>query len=186
MLNNFSIEKTTFKDLLILSQHRHDDSRGCFVKLYSSNFIIKKKKINLKQVNFSLNKKKGTMRGMHYQIGKFAEEKIVTCVKGKIYDVVVDLRVKSKTYLKWFKIILTPKGKKSLFVPKGFAHGFQTLEDNSEIIYVHSSIHKKKYERTINLFDPKINIKWPIKEYKISQKDKDQNLINNNFRGMNV
>ena len=185
MLSNFSFKKTPFKDLLVLNQFNFNDNRGSFIKLYSENFF-KKKKFQIRQVNYSLNKTKGTIRGMHYQVGGFAEEKIVTCIKGKIFDVVIDLRKNSKTYLKWYKIILNSKYKRSLFVPKGFAHGFQTLDDNTEIIYLHSKNHSKKHERTINSIDPKISIKWPIKKKIFSYKDRRQHFINNNFRGISV
>lgn len=185
MFNNFSIIKTPFKDLLILSHHTFNDNRGSFVKLYSDNFFLKKK-IRICQVNYSFNKKKGTIRGMHYQVGRYAEEKIVCCIKGKMLDVVIDLRKNSKTYLKFFRILLSPKFNRSLFIPKGFAHGFQTLDDNTEIIYLHSKNHNKRYERTINSFDPKINIKWPITKTILSNKDRRHEFLNNNFRGFSV
>tara|TARA_A100001015_G_C14804502_1_gene638311 strand:- start:344 stop:904 length:561 start_codon:yes stop_codon:yes gene_type:complete len=186
MLKNFKLINTAFKDLIVFNHHNFNDKRGSFSKLYSEDFLFKKKKIKIKQINFSLNKKRGTIRGMHYQIGKFAEEKIVTCISGKIFDVVIDLRKNSKTYLKWFKILLSPNLKKSLYVPKGFAHGFQTLENKTEIIYIHTNEHNKNYERTLNPFDTAFNINWPIKKYILSDKDKHQKFINKKFKGLNV
>ena len=123
---------------------------------------------------------------MHYQIGKYAEEKIVTCINGKIFDVVIDLRKNSKTYLKWFIILLSPNLNKSLYVPKGFAHGFQTIEKKSEIIYIHTKEHNKNFERTVNPFDTTFDINWPIKNYTISDKDKEQKFITKKFKGLNV
>ena len=153
------------------------DKRGYFSKFYCSKHL--KKKLNrIKQVNISYNKKAGVIRGMHYQKGMYNETKIISCLKGKIYDVIIDLRKNSKNYLKYYGIILSEKNRKSLIVPKGYAHGFQVLEDNTYLIYFHSEIFKKSSEKSINPLDPLIGIKWKQKINKIiSSKDKKSKYL---------
>ncbi len=143
------------------------DNRGSFLKIIS--FKQKKKifKDQILEVNISINKKKGTIRGLHYQ-SRFKEKKIVYCLKGKIIDYCINLKNNKK-----YKFFLDEKDNYFLFVPKDYAHGFQTLENNTVLIYLHSNIYSKKYEKSINPLSKKINIKWPIKKHIISKKDKN-------------
>jgi dTDP-4-dehydrorhamnose 3,5-epimerase len=174
----FKKKKTFFQGVNVIQKINHTDKRGEFIKLFSKDNL---KKIgwnkNIFQINYSVTKKKGTIRGMHYQIGKFKEEKIVTCIKGSLYDVVIDMRKNSPTYLKWFGIILSKKNKLSLHIPENFAHGFQTLEDNTEVIYIHSNYYNPKKEITINPLDPATKIKWKNKIKFMSKKDKQSELL---------
>ena len=105
------------------------------------------------------------MRGFHYQTRPLQEIKLLKCISGSIYDVIIDLRKKSKTYLKLFKIKLSEHDQKILIIPENFAHGYQTLEKNTKLLYFHTQVYSKKYERTINLLDKKLSINWPIKNY---------------------
>ena len=143
------------------------DNRGSFLKIIS--FEQKKKifKDQILEVNISINRKKGTIRGLHYQ-SKFKEKKIVYCLKGKIIDYCINLKNNKK-----YKFFLDEKDDNFLFVPKDYAHGFQTLKKNTILIYLHSNIYSKKHEKSINPLSKKINIKWPIKKYIISKKDKN-------------
>ena len=126
----------------------------------------------VKQCNYSFNEKKGTLRGMHYQNPPFLEKKIVTCLKGKVYDVVVDLRKDSKTYLKWEGFELSEQNLHSLYIPEGLAHGFVTIEDNSFLFYEMSEFYVKGQERGVRYNDPKIGIIWPnVSVMVISDKD---------------
>jgi dTDP-4-dehydrorhamnose 3,5-epimerase len=148
---------------------KYKDKRGYFSKIYSP----KKSPIkNIKQINLSLTKKIGIIRGLHLQLGKFKETRIIKCIKGQIFDVVVDLRPSSKTYLKYKSKILKENEDLNIVVPKGFAHGFQTLKRNTKILYLHSNEYSKKNEMTIYPLDARINIKWPIKVINMSSKDK--------------
>ncbi len=144
-----------------------NDIRGSFLKILS----YKQKKIilnnQISEINISINKKKGTIRGMHYQ-SRFKEKKIVYCLKGKIIDYCINVKNNKK-----YKFFLDEKDKDFLYVPENFAHGFQTLKNNTILIYIHSNLYSKKYEKSINPFSKKINIKWPIKKYVISKKDKN-------------
>ncbi len=147
---------------------KYHDNRGFFSKIYyQKNSEIK----NIKQVNLSLTKKKGTIRGLHLQLKKHKEIRIIKCVSGKIFDVVVDLRPNSRSFLKYKSKILTENDKVCIIIPKGFAHGFQTLAKNTKVLYLHDNNYSKNNELTVYPFDKKINIKWPLKVTKISNKD---------------
>ena len=154
------------------------DNRGFFIKLFcKENFSKKLNNINIKKINYSFNKKKGTIRGLHYQDNPYSEQKILYCLKGKIFDVIVDIRKSSKNYLKYKKFTLEEKKNEVLIIPKGFAHGFQTLTNNCKILYFHSDLYKKKFEKGINPMDSKIRINWPIKKVIISKKDKNRKFL---------
>jgi dTDP-4-dehydrorhamnose 3,5-epimerase len=140
------------------------DNRGFFLKI--------KKKNKLYQNCFSYNKKKGTIRGIHYQKYPNYEKKIISCIKGAIFDVIVDLRKNSKTYLQYKKFKLSEKDNYSLIVPKGFGHGFQTLEKNTIIYYQISGKFIKKKQTGVLWNDRKIKIKWPLPARCISKRDK--------------
>jgi dTDP-4-dehydrorhamnose 3,5-epimerase len=141
------------------------DDRGFFLKI--------KKKNKLYQNCFSYNEKKGTIRGIHYQRFPNYERKIITCIRGAIFDVAVDLRKNSKTYLQYRKFILTEKNNFSLIIPKGFGHGFQTLEKNTIIYYQISGKFIKKKQAGILWNDKKIKIKWPLPIKSISKRDQN-------------
>ncbi len=149
------------------------DKRGSFAKLLSSTNnrkILKKDRII--EINLSINKKKGTIRGMHYQVGKYKEKKIIYCLQGKIYDVAININKNSDQYLKSQINILTSKLKEYIIIPEDHAHGFQTLENNTILLYLHSKPFNKKYEKRLNPLNRDLNINWPIKKIIISQKDK--------------
>jgi dTDP-4-dehydrorhamnose 3,5-epimerase len=168
----FVIKKTDFDGLFVGKLKSFRDFRGSFEKVICGNelkFFLKNKKIL--QVNLSNNKEKGTARGLHYQIKPFAEKKIIYCLSGEIKDIVVDLRPKSKTFLKSHTINLSEKNKKILFVPEGFAHGYLTLKNNTQILYFHTQKYNKKYERGINFKDKRINLRININKNLISKKD---------------
>lgn len=181
MNENIQIEDTDFDGLKIINRKIFADTRGIFKKLFCFDVFSN---INIKQVNFSSTQQPGTVRGMHFQYFPVAEIKVVTCLKGKIYDVVVDLRKDSKTFLKWFGIILDASAQKSLLIPKGFAHGFQCLEENSELIYFHSETYAPNFEGGVHPLDPKIGIKWPLKPINISERDQQHIFLTSEFKGL--
>lgn len=153
-----------------------EDHRGSFLNIFKAQNKEFKKiwgDREIKQINLSHTKNIGTIRGMHMQKDPFAEAKLITCVKGRIWDVVVDLRKKSPTFGNWCKIVLSSELNNSLFIPEGFAHGFQALENNVEMIYVHSQNWSKDHETGIFYKDLSLNITWPLKETNLSQRDLD-------------
>jgi dTDP-4-dehydrorhamnose 3,5-epimerase len=182
--NNFQFIETGLKDAYYIKKKKRIDSRGFFQRLYCLDefkSVVKKK---IKNINNSLTVQKGTIRGMHYQLSPASEIKIITCVKGAIFDVIVDIRKNSPTFLKKFTIELSQENNSSLVVPEGFAHGFQSLKKNSEIIYLTTAFYSSKKERGLNALDKKLKIKWPIKKKFFSEKDKTQKFIDNNFQGI--
>ncbi len=161
------IIKTKFKDLLIIQKKKFEDSRGYFQELYSENYI--KKKFIFNVMSFS---KKNVLRGLHIQT-KRPQGKIITVLKGKIFDVALDLRKNSKSFGKVFSIILSDKNSKSIYIPPGFAHGFCTLSKENFITYSCTEYRNQKSETTIRYNDEKLKIKWPIKKMIISKKDQN-------------
>ena len=156
-----------------ISLKQFKDNRGSLTRVFCFRELNKLDiKFNIKQINQVNIKKKGTIKGMHFQIKPFEEDKIVKLVSGKILDIVVDVRKNSKNFLKHKTFVLSSKENKILFIPKGFAHGFQTLTNDCEIIYMHSQYYKPTHEKSINPLDPKISINWPLKISLISNKDK--------------
>jgi len=164
------IIKTKIKDLEIIRLKKISDKRGYFSRIFDLR-IFKTKFQNIKQINVSMSKQKFTLRGLHYQNYPFQEDKIVTCIKGKLFDVAVDLRKNSKTYGKWKSIVLSENDGKMFFIPKGFAHGFLTLKSNTKVCYLVSQFYNKKFESGFLYNDPFFSIKWPYKPKVISKKD---------------
>ncbi|MFK7902999.1 MAG: dTDP-4-dehydrorhamnose 3,5-epimerase [Nitratireductor sp.] len=132
---------------------------------------------NISQVNYTKTQSKGTVRGMHYQLPPHEEIKIVSCMKGKIFDVALDLRQNSPTYLKWEGRILSEENMQSYFIPKGVAHGFQTLSDNCEILYLHDEPYRPESESAVNALDPAFNIDWPTNITLLSERDKNHPFL---------
>ena len=176
-----NIIETEFADLYIIDPLVHKDKRGYFFESYRDD-IFKEKigNINFVQENESYSKK-GTLRGLHFQTEPHSQSKLVRCVKGKVLDVVVDLRKKSKTFGKHFKIELTEKNGKSIFIPPGFAHGFLAREKENIVHYYNTNFRSSKHEIGIIWNDPSLKIKWPIKKPILSKKDK-KNLTFKQFQ----
>jgi dTDP-4-dehydrorhamnose 3,5-epimerase len=165
--------KTALEGAFIIEPERIPDERGFFARSWcQQEFREHGLEENILQCNVSYNKKKGTLRGMHYQEAPFAETKLVRCTRGALYDVIIDLRPSSKTFLKWIGKKLTPDNLKMLYVPKGFAHGFQTLEDDTEAFYQMSEVYAPDYSRGVRWDDPLFGIVWPEAERTISSKDR--------------
>ena len=180
---SISNKKLNFEELNLsgvfkIIKNKFSDDRGDFFRLFcEQEFKEQNISNNLNQINLSTSARKGTVRGLHYQTSPFSEQKIVTCIKGKIWDVAVDIRKESPTYLKWISLELSAENYTSILIPEGFAHGFQTLESNSEILYFSSKPYMKEFEKGINPLDKKIKINWPLKISNISSKDKNQKFL---------
>jgi dTDP-4-dehydrorhamnose 3,5-epimerase len=169
---NMIFHQTKLKGAFIIQIEKKEDSRGFFARSWDvKEFEQNVSNSNLVQCNISYNNKKGTIRGMHYQKNPNEEAKLIRCTKGKIYDVIIDLRPNSTAYKQWEAFELSSDNYKLVYVPEGFAHGFQTLEDNTEIFYQHSQFYSLKDEAGIRWNDPKFNITWPLNISEISNKD---------------
>ena len=161
------------------------DERGAFTRLFCQDEL---KQIGfdktIVQINHSHNIQKGTLRGMHFQYAPFTEVKIIRCLQGKVYDVMVDLRENSPAFLKYFAVELSAKSYNALYIPEGCAHGFQTLEDDCQLLYFHTQFYNKASEGGIRYDDPMINIQWPLPPQNITAKDMGYPLLNNSFKGI--
>lgn len=164
--------ETKLKGSFIIEIEKQEDERGFFARIWDQKkFGEMGLNPKLSQSSISFNKKRGTLRGMHYQIAPYQETKVVRCNRGKIFDVIIDLRENSKTYRQWFGIEINSENSNMLYIPEGFAHGFQTLEDNTEVFYQISQEYMPEYARGKLWNDPTFNISWPIKPPIISNKD---------------
>ncbi len=164
--------KTNLQGAYIIDIEKKEDNRGFFARTFCANeFADNNLESKFVQANTSFNYKKGTLRGMHYQKSPYEEDKLVRCTRGSIFDAIIDLRKDSPTYKKWFGIELSAENRKSLFVPKGFAHGYMTLEDNSEVTYLVTQFYTPDADSGIKFNDPAFNIEWPITPVLVSEKD---------------
>ena len=156
----------------IIEIEKCEDERGFFARTWDSN-VCKEKGLNpvFVQSSISFNIEKGTVRGMHFQKPPYEEDKVVRCTKGKIFDVIIDLRDNSPTFTKWQGFELSEKNHKMLYIPKGFAHGFQTMENDSEVFYQMSEYFMPEYASGVRWDDPAFKIVWPLPISIISKKD---------------
>lgn len=166
------IIKTAIKDLLLIKPKVFQDNRGFFLEFYSER-TFKDSGIEIKfvQDNHSFSVKKGVIRGLHFQLPPNAQTKLVRVTRGAAYDVAVDLRKNSPTYGKWQGFELTAENFNMLYVPQGFAHGFCTLEENTEVMYKNDNFYAPESEAGLRWNDPTLNIDWPVKDPMLSEKD---------------
>jgi len=175
-------KETPLKGAYTIDLEKRGDDRGFFARFFCVNEYEKLGLDNkIVQVNNSTSKDKGTLRGIHYQAAPKSETKIVRCIKGAFYDVIVDLRKDSSTFLRWFGIELNEENRTMLYVPKGFGHGFLTLTDDSEALYLVTEFYEPEYERGLRWNDPAVSIKWPIEPVVISDKDRKHPLFNEEY-----
>lgn len=163
---------TKLNGAFVIEPERHADYRGFFARTWcQQEFAAHGLNPCLVQCNVSFNKEKGTLRGMHYQAAPYAEDKLVRCTMGAIYDVIIDLRPESPSFMQHTEVVLTAENRWMLYVPKGFAHGFQTLEGNTEVFYQMSEFYAPEYARGLRWNDPAFNIQWPADERIILERD---------------
>lgn len=165
-------KKTNFQGVFIIIPEPKEDVRGSFSRIFCQNeFKEHKIKFEIRQINNVFTQKKGTIRGIHMQAHPYEEDKLISCIQGSVFDVIIDLRKKSKTFRKYYSIVLSDKNKKMLLMPKGFAHGYQTLENDTLVQYPTSEFYKAEGEIGIRWNDPYFKIKWPLKKSVVSKKD---------------
>jgi dTDP-4-dehydrorhamnose 3,5-epimerase len=181
------LKNTELKDLYLVEFDFFSDFRGEFIKLFNmENFPQLTKTQNIHQINLSKTIGKGSVRGMHGQISPYLEYKYVTCIDGEIFDIAIDLRRNSKTFLKKFNIILSAEKKIGVLIPPGFVHGFQLLSDNCTMIYCHTNIYKPDSEIGLNVMDPILNIDWPMNIKNLSDKDKSYEFLESTYNGIEI
>ena len=178
-------ERLLLKDACIIFSEPVADDRGSFDRIFCKKEL---KRLfydkEIVQINHSQNKRIGTIRGMHFQYPPKSETKMVKCIKGAVFDVIVDIRKGSPTFLQWHGEELSEINVKMVYIPEGFAHGFQVMKPDSELLYLHTDYYVPEYEGALRYDDPILNIQWPHKVTIISEKDKKHPFIDNNFAGL--
>ncbi|GHT86825.1 dTDP-4-dehydrorhamnose 3,5-epimerase [Spirochaetia bacterium] len=181
------IANTKIVGVKIIVSDPFRDNRGFFNRVFCQKELeAVRPGIVIAQINHSMTKQKGTIRGMHFQYPPYAEMKIVRCIKGSIFDVAVDLRKNSPAFLQWHGQVLSAENMKALVIPEGCAHGFQSLEDDIEMIYLHTAFYAKQSEGAIRHDEPKIGIEWPMNIEMVSEKDIFYPFLPENFEGIDL
>jgi len=180
-----TFQPTFINGLYVIELDLFRDERGWFARTFCKEEFKKAGFDNeWVQMNHSFTNQKGTLRGMHFQFPPYSEIKMVRCIAGSVFDVAIDLRKNSATFLQWFGIEISAENKKMILIPDGFAHGFQTLQNNCELIYHHTNFYTPDAEAGIKYNDPGIGIKWPLPVNEISKKDDNYAYLNENFKGI--
>lgn len=165
--------ETRLRGAWTIDPERLEDERGFFARTWCRREVASHGLTpTLAQCSISFNRRRGTLRGMHYQAGPYAEAKLVRCTRGAVYDVIVDLRPGSRTFRQWLAVELTADNRRMLYVPEGMAHGFQTLEDETEVFYQISEFYRPGYARGVRWDDPAFGIRWPEGDRIISPRDR--------------
>jgi len=161
------------------------DERGWFARFYCKDeFAQIGHTKEWVQMNHSVSNEKGTLRGLHFQLPPYRETKMVRCIRGVVLDVIVDLRRDSPSFLSYFAQELSAENRKMLYIPEGFAHGFQTLTDNAELIYLHTEFYRPNAEGGLRYDDPALGIHWPLTVAIVSERDSKHPFIDKNFKGI--
>lgn len=178
---------TPLAGLMLIQRMADKDNRGFLSRLYCAE-AFREAGINqpVAQINHTLTRKKGAVRGLHFQYPPHAETKLVSCLRGEIFDVAVDLRRDSPTFLQWHGEILSATNRRSLLIPEGYAHGFQALTDDCELIYLHTAAYHPESEGALNVADPRLNIAWPLLIGDLSARDRNHPFIDSDFHGVVV
>jgi dTDP-4-dehydrorhamnose 3,5-epimerase len=184
-LAQFDITPLPLAGLKLVQRNRLGDSRGYFSRLFCAEQMAHCGWAKpIMQLNHTYTAKRGSVRGLHFQHPPFSEMKLVNCIAGEIWDVAVDLRSESETFLHWHAEHLSAEGGRAMLIPEGFAHGFQSLSDHVELIYCHSAAYHAESEGGLNPGDPKLAIDWPLAITEISARDSHHPLLDEQFAGV--
>ena len=187
MSSLFDIVETRLEGLFRVDRKPISDHRGFFSRFFCAKEF---KDLGLTkpitQMNHTLTRQKGAIRGMHYQVPPCTETRIVTCIQGEVFDVAVDIRAGSPTFLQWHAERLSAENPSSLYVPEGFAHGFQTMTENCQLLYLHSGFYAPDSEAALNVLDPLLAIDWPLPVVEMSERDGNHALLTSQFKGIKV
>lgn len=185
-MERFRFHPTPLAGLTVIERTRLEDSRGFLSRFFCQETMATLDMKPIQQINHTLTRKAGAIRGMHFQQPPVAEIKIVSCLHGRILDVAVDLRADSPTFLQWFSTELSAENQLSLYIPEGFAHGFQTLSDDCELLYLHSACYSPQHEAALNPLDPRLAIAWPLAVTEISARDQGHPMLDSGFKGIKL
>jgi len=183
----FTIEATPLAGLTVIGRIARGDSRGFFSRFFCDlAFAEAGIPFPVRQINHTLTHQAGAVRGLHFQHPPHAEDKFVSCLRGEVFDVAVDLRRGSPTFLRWHGERLSAENRRSLLIPKGFAHGFQTLTTDCELLYLHSHPFAPDSEGALQIADPQLKIDWPLPVSEISDRDRSHAFLQSDFTGIEV
>jgi dTDP-4-dehydrorhamnose 3,5-epimerase len=184
-MSRFDFVTTPLAGLMVLQRRPLRDERGFFSRVFCADeFAPAGFDAPIAQINHTLTRRRGAVRGLHFQHAPHAEVKVVSCLRGSIFDVAVDLRRGSPTFLHWHAETLSAQNDRSLLIPRGFAHGFQALEDDCELLYLHSSAHAPAAEGALSVLDPRLAIDWPLPFTDLSARDRAHAPIGADFMGI--
>ena len=186
-MTRFNCIDTPIPGLVLFERRRIGDQRGYLERLFCRDDLAELLCDRpIVQINHSYTAQTGTVRGMHFQHPPHAEMKFVTCLHGEVWDVAVDLRLGSPTFLHWHAEHLSADNRRTLLIPEGFAHGFQTLVDDSELLYLHTAAYRADAEGALNAIDPRLAINWPLPIAERSVRDQSHPWLDDGFSGMNI
>lgn len=186
-MNRFRIEDLPISGLKRIERQKLEGTRGFFSRLFCAEELAAAGwSAPIAQINQSRTSRKGSVRGLHFQFPPVAEKKLVICLRGAVWDVAVDLRRDSPTFLQWHGLHLTSTNGFALVIPEGFAHGFQVIEPDSELLYLHTALYTPSAEGGIRFDDPKLAINWPLNVTDLSERDTSHPLIDEDFQGVRV
>ena len=187
MSARFNVIGTAMTGLRVLQRKPLGDSRGYLERMYCSEELAALTPgRTIMQINHTLTSRRGTVRGMHYQRPPHAETKFISCLRGEVFDVAVDLRHDSPTFLRWHAEVLSAENHRTLVVPEGFAHGFQTLTDDCELLYLHTAAYAPDSEGALNANDPRLAIAWPQPISDLSARDAGHPILGDEFSGIKL
>lgn len=187
MNNRFDILDTLINGLHILLRKPIGDNRGYLERLFCRDDLASLLEgRHIVQINHTFTATRGTIRGMHFQHPPHADAKIVCCMRGEVFDVAVDLRRNSPTFLSWHAEVLSADNFKTLFIPEGFAHGFQTLTQDCEMLYFHTAAYQGSAEEGLNPTDTRLDIAWPLPVSELSPRDAGHPMLNGTFAGIDL
>ncbi len=186
-MTRFTIHALPLEGLKSIQRLQLGDARGHFSRLFCSQELLAAGwRMPIAQINHSVTARCGTVRGLHFQKPPHAEMKLVTCLRGSVWDVAVDLRTGSPTFLQWHAQQLSAQNGQAMLIPQGFAHGFQTLTDDAELLYCHSAAYAPEAEGALNALDPRLGIAWPLAFAERSERDGQHALLSDNFEGVRL
>jgi len=179
------ISATPISGLILIERERAQDERGFFSRFFCSREMAAIGfDLPIAQINHTHTRRRGSVRGLHYQCAPFSEDKIVSCLRGEVFDVALDLRREAPTFLHWHAQVLSADNARSLLIPQGFAHGFQTLSDDCEMVYLHSRPFAPDSSGAINVRDPRVAIDWPLAFADISPRDSNHPFLPADYEGL--
>ena len=186
-MSRFVLHPTPIRGLQVIERQPIGDSRGFLERLFcQETFSSLLRGRTIRQINRTLTQKKGTVRGLHFQTPPHAETKIVTCLKGQVWDVAVDLRQGSSTFLHYHAVLLSEVNHQCYLIPEGFAHGFQTLTPDCEMLYFHTADYNAEVEGALNACDLRLAINWPEPIIERSERDTNRPMLTDDFIGMDL